>query len=629
MVRRWWNAWAVTTVLGISATLAAAERPPAQWSAEYDAVVRSAGTDDESARFHRFLDLHWRYLMESTPEAATYNGFKGVNDRWSDLSPATIERMKAELARPRAVLKTVPSAKLGEDDRLWLDLFDRGLRRDEAGVRFPAELMPLTQMNGVQQEIAQTLSIMPGGTAAEFGDMVSRLEKAPALIRQTVDLMRRGLERGITPPRITLRDVPQQVLNQMPEDPTRSPLFRRFAEMPATVPEADRERLKASALSAITNGVYPAYRELHRFLVEEYVPKAREAIACTVLPDGEAWYRHAVRRSTTTDLTPRQIHDIGQSEVGRIRAEMDGIMAKTGFRGTFPEFLRFLRTDKRFYYDSGAALLAGYRDISKRIDGELPRIFGKLPRLPYGVVPIPSYAEKSQTTAYYQPGAWSFGRPGNFFANTYALETRPKWEMEALTLHEAVPGHHLQIALSQELEGVPEFQKHSETTAFVEGWGLYSERLGVEIGLYQDPYSKFGQLTYEMWRAIRLVLDTGMHSLGWTREQAIDFFKANAGKTEHDIVVEVDRYIVWPGQALAYKIGELKIRELREKAEKALGGDFDLRAFHDAVLEKGALPLDVLERRIDAWIARGVEASRAKAGAGAGAGAGARPAGGA
>jgi uncharacterized protein (DUF885 family) len=372
--------------------------------------------------------------------------------------------------------------------------------------------------------------------------------------------------------------------------------------MPTTIPAEDRERLQGCALAAITNVVYPRFRKLHRFLTEEYLPKARESIDCTDLPDGEAWYAFRVRRMTTTSLSPREIHDLGRAEVARIRAEMEQIIAQTGFEGSFLEFLVFLRTDPQFYYENARELLAGYRDIAKRVDLELPRFFGRLPRLPYGVMPIPSYAEKSQTTAYYQPGASAFGRPGVFYANTYEIRTRPKYEMEALTLHEAVPGHHLQIALAQELEGVPDFQRHSETTAFVEGWALYSEKLGEEMGFYRDPYSKFGQLTYEMWRAIRLVVDTGMHALGWSREQAIEYFKANAGKSEHDITVEIDRYIVWPGQALAYKVGELKIRELRALAEKELGDRFDLREFHDTVLGRGALPLDLLETQVKAWI---------------------------
>ncbi len=310
-----------------------------------------------------------------------------------------------------------------------------------------------------------------------------------------------------------------------------------------------------------------------------------------------------MRQQTTTDLTPQQIHDIGLREVARIRAEMEALIPTTGFQGSFDEFVRFLRTDPRFFFDKPEDLVSAYRDIAKRADPELTRLFGRLPRLPYGVIAVPAYAEKSTTTAYYEGGAPAAGRPGYYFVNTYDLKARPKWEMEALTLHEAVPGHHLQTALAQEMEGVPEWRRHDDHTAFTEGWGLYAESLGGEMGFYQDPYSKFGQLTYEMWRAVRLVVDTGMHSLGWSRDRAIEYFKANAPKTEHDIVVEIDRYIVWPGQALAYKIGELKIKELRALAEKELGAKFDVRAFHDEVLGRGSVPLDVLDAKIRGWIA--------------------------
>jgi len=321
------------------------------------------------------------------------------------------------------------------------------------------------------------------------------------------------------------------------------------------------------------------------------------------LPNGKAWYAFRARTSTTTDMTPQQIHELGLAEVKRIRAEMDQVIKGTGFKGTFEEFCHFLRTDPKFYYSDADSLLRGYRDICKRADPELAHLFGKLPRLPYGVKEVPAFAEKSQTTAYYQPGSPSAGRPGWYFANTYALETRPKWEMEALSLHESVPGHHLQIAIAQELENAPEFRKHGGYTAFVEGWGLYSESLGTEMGFYKDPYMKFGQLTYEIWRAIRLVVDTGMHSMGWSRQQAIDYFIANSSKNEHDITVEIDRYIVWPGQALAYKIGELKLKELRAYAARELGEKFDVREFHDQVLGSGALPMDVLEKRIKDWVA--------------------------
>jgi uncharacterized protein (DUF885 family) len=348
--------------------------------------------------------------------------------------------------------------------------------------------------------------------------------------------------------------------------------------------------------------VVPAFTKLHEYLVKTYLPGARESIGLGALPDGQAWYAYNARMRTTTTLTPQQIHEIGLSEVKRIRAEMDKVISQTGFKGSFAEFTKFVRTDPQFYYTNADALLTGYRDIAKRIDPELPRLFGKLPRLTYGVKPIPDYAAKSQTSAYYQPGSPAAGRAGNFFANTYALDTRAKWEMECLTLHESVPGHHLQISLAQEMEDAPEFRKHGSYTAFIEGWGLYSESLGDEIGLYKDPYSKYGQLTFEMWRAIRLVVDTGIHSLGWTRQQAIDYFLANTSKSEHEVAVEVDRYIVWPGQALAYKIGQMKIRELRDYATKELGKKFDVRKFHDQVLGNGALPLDVLEARIKEWV---------------------------
>ena len=582
----------------------AAPVTPAEFDADFRALAASKGKTNEAVRLRQLFDLEWRYEMLESPEAATYNGFSGQNARWSDLSKATRDRQRAELDRPIKVLASIDRAALGTDDQLYHDLFQRQLAQAKEGLRFPDELLPVNQMGGVQQAVAQTLSIMPAGKPADFADMIARLEGSGKLVDQTLELLREGLARGITPPRITLRDVPQQVLNNLPADPQDSAVFRPFRELPTVIPATEQVALRGRALAAITNVFYPKFRELHRFLAEEYVPKSRESIAATALPDGEAWYAFRARRSTTTALTPREIHAIGQAEVKRIRAEMGKVIAQVGFKGSFAEFLQFLRTDRQFYFERGTELLAGYRDVSKRVDLQLPKLFGRLPRLPYGVLPIPSYAEKSQTTAYYQPGAASYGRPGVFYANTYALETRPKYEMEALTLHEAVPGHHLQIALAQELEGVPEFQKHAETTAFVEGWALYSERLGEEMGFFTDPYAKFGQLTYEMWRAIRLVLDTGMHSLGWSRAQAIEFFKANAAKTEHDIVVEVDRYIVWPGQALSYKLGELKIRDLRALAERELGERFDVRRFHDELLGKGALPLDVLEPRMKAWIGR-------------------------
>ena len=575
----------------------------ADFSKRYHDVLTLKGKVAEGVRLSQLFQVDWDYAMTEFPESATWNGFPGQNYRWTDYSLAAIERRKAELQRPWKVIESMDRTKLNDAERLNYDLFRRNLQLEIEGRRFKSELLPINQMGGVQQDVAQMTVLMPATSVREYEDILARLNATGVLVEQVIALLKLGVEQRVTPPKITLRDVAQQVKNQLVEEPLRSPMLRAFVDFPAAIPAVEQQRLRTAAIKAYTAQVAPAFRELHRYWVESYLPECREKIACSELPDGKEWYAFNVRQSTTTSLTPREIHELGLAEVKRIRAEMDQVFRQTGFQGSFAEFCEFLRTDKRFYYETGAQLLAGYRDIAKRADPELIKLFGKLPRQPYGVVPIPTYAEKSQTTAYYQQGSTLAGRPGNFFANTYNLAVRPKWEMEALTLHEAVPGHHLQLALADELENVPEFRKHQQYTAFVEGWGLYSESLGTEMGFYQDPYSKFGQLTYEMWRAIRLVVDTGMHSLGWSRQQAIDYFKANASKTEHDIIVEVDRYIVWPGQALAYKIGELKIKELRRYAAQELGREFKLRAFHDELLGNGAVPLEVLEARMKTWVA--------------------------
>ena len=566
-------------------------------------IEASQGRLPERDRLRALFDATWRYQMEEFPEMATFTGHPGHDHRWTDLSLLAVERRRRELEIPTRALATIDRSRLPPLDQLDHDVFKREAEEALEGRRFRAEFMPLSQMNGVQQDVAQMLAMMPAASAGHYENVLARLLAVPALVDQTIVLMKEGLAAGLTPPRVTLRDVPQQVRNQIVDDPRESAVLRSFAAFPESVSAAEGERLRERAAAAYAAHVRPAYRRLYDFLVDEYIPAARESIALRALPDGEAWYSWSVRQYTTTTLTPDEVHAIGLAEVERIRAGMDGAIAATGFAGTFHDFARFLRTDARFYFETPDALLAAYRDICKRADPELVRLFGRLPRLPYGVKPVPAYAEKSQTTAYYEPGSPAAGRPGYFFANTYDLPSRPIWEMEALALHEAVPGHHLQIALAQEMEDVPEFRRHGRFTAFVEGWGLYAESLGSEMGFYAEPYALFGRLSYEMWRAIRLVVDTGMHWRGWSRQQAIDYFKDNSGKAEHDIIVEVDRYIVWPGQALAYKIGEMKIKELRARAARALGTGFDLRAFHDVVLGAGALPLDVLEERVAAWTA--------------------------
>ena len=568
-------------------------------------IAASQGRVGERERLRALFDAVWRYQMEEYPELATFTGHPGHDHRWTDLSLLAVERRRRELELPARALSTIDRSRLSPADQLDHDVFQRELQEALEGRRFRGELMPLTQMNGVQQDVAQMLAMMPAAAPAHYENVLARLEGVPALVDQTIVLMKEGLAAGLTPPRVTLRDVPQQVRNQIVDDPWQSPLLRAFARLPEAIPPEQAGPLRERAVAAYAAHVAPAYRRLYDFLVDAYIPAARESIALRALPDGEAWYSWSVRQYTTTTLGPDEIHALGRAEVERIRSGMDSAIAATGFQGSFHDFARFLRTDPRFYYDKADDLVAAYRDICKRADPELVRLFGRLPRLPYGVKPVPAYAEKSQTTAYYEPGSPAAGRPGYFFANTYDLASRPRWEMEALALHEAVPGHHLQIALAQEMEDVPEFRRHGRFTAFVEGWGLYAESLGAEMGFYADPYALFGRLSYEMWRAIRLVVDTGMHWLGWSRQQAIDYFKDNSGKAEHDIIVEVDRYIVWPGQALAYKIGELKIQQLRARAARELGAGFDLRRFHDVVLGAGAVPLDVLEDRVARWTEAG------------------------
>jgi len=583
---------------------AIAQSAKAQTAADYQkrfAALASASGLSDSARFNQLLDLDWEYSNVMFPESATFNGYPGQNDRWTDLSLPSIRAQRAMIRTELNTVRAIDRTRLRPADQLSYDLFKRGLDEALEGQRFPTELMPVDQRNGPQY-LAATLEASPQATVSDYENILTRLRRLPAVVDQTMALLDSGLKRGITPPRITLRDVPAQVENLIPDDALSSALLGPFTHFPVGIPQREQSRLRSEAQKIYAELDRPAFQRLHRYLVTAYIPHTRQSIGMSALPDGAAWYAYNVKVQTTTTRTPQEIHALGLSEVKRIRGQMDSLIASTAFTGGFDAFVTMLRTDPKFFYKDSASLVRGYRDVVKRIDPELPKLFGRLPRLTYGVSTIPAYSAPSQTTAYYQPGSVASGRAGQFMVNTYKLDARPIWEMEVLSAHESVPGHHLQIALAEELEGIPNFRRYGGYTAFVEGWGLYSESLGPELGLYKDPYSKFGQLTYEMWRAIRLVIDTGIHSLGWTRQQAIDYFKANSAKTEQDIVQEVDRYIVMPAQALAYKSGELEIKALRRYAEQKLGPRFDIRSFHDQVLGQGALPLDVLDTRIRAWV---------------------------
>jgi uncharacterized protein (DUF885 family) len=565
-------------------------------------------------QLHELLDAEWEWQLSQEPTFSTRIGERRYNDRWADLSLDAIARRRLHSEEVLAKARSLDRTQLSSADQLNYDLFSLDARLAVEGNRFHAEYLPISPRQGVHQEVAELIHLTPLSTVKDYEDLIKRLTAFPKLVEQTMVLMRKGLETGITPPKVILRQVGQQMSNQIFSDPTRSPVYQQaFAHFPPSIDQASQARLQEEGKRAIQEAVIPAIRNLRSFVLKEYEPKARSSIALSALPEGPAWYAHRIKVMTTTDLSAEEIHQLGLSEVKRIRAEMEGAMRQVHFQRGLSAFFEFLRTDPRFFFKDRDQLLIAYRDIAKRIDPELPRLFRTLPRMPYGVIPVPSYSEKTQTTAYYQPGSLDAGRAGYFYANTYDLKSRPKWEMEALTLHEAMPGHHLQIALAQELSDVPKFRRFGGYTAFVEGWGLYSESLGAQMGFYKDPYSKFGQLTYEMWRAIRLVVDTGMHAKGWTREQAIAFFQQNTGKALHDIEVEIDRYIAWPAQALAYKLGELKIKELRSAASRQLGDQFDLREFHDQLLGAGPLPLSLLEGRVQQWVAEKAAKSKQSA----------------
>ncbi len=556
--------------------------------------------------FQALIDEAWEWQLVQNPVFASSLGDRRFNDQWTDNSIDAIEdrqkRQRAFLDRARAI----DASQLSAADQLNYDLFRRRLRNTVAGQQYKEYLMPMSQRGGVQS-LESTVERLRMQSVKDYEDWLARMAKIETVIEQTMARMEKGRKNGYMPPRILMERIPNQLAQQTVENPEDSPYFGIFESMPDAMPDEDTTRLQASAKEIIDESIVPAYRDFSRYFDKTYLPASRESIGVSELPNGKAYYEYKAQLFTTTQMTPDQIHRLGLNEVKRIRDEMQLIIDELEFDGDFADFLHFLRTDPQFYYEDPDELYEAYLATCKRIDPELVKLFGKLPRMPYGLRPIPDNVAPDTTTAYYNRPAADGSRAGYYYVNLYRPEVRPKYEIEVLSVHEAMPGHHLQIALAQELEDLPNFRRYSGFTAFIEGWGLYSEALGYDLGLYKDPYSKFGALTYEMWRAVRLVVDTGMHYKGWTRQQAIDFFKDNAAKTELDIINEIDRYLIMPGQALAYKIGQLKMLGLRQKAEQTLGDKFDIRAFHDELLGAGALPLEVLETRMNRWMTRQME----------------------
>lgn len=561
-------------------------------------AVQAAPSDD----LRKVLDDHWAWYLSNNPVQASDLGVRSFDTTLGDASLAGMDRQTKEAKGLVTRLDAIDPKGLSPAERVNRDILRLDLQTQIDGDRFGQRAVLFTNRGGWHLNLMRLADNVPLKSPADYQSYIARLKDYPRLNGQIIETTRAAIKGGHTQYCESMKGFDKSIEAHIVDDPAKSALAQAFKTRPTAIPEANWTAYTSEGLTTIRDKVIPALQQELDFYRTEYAPKCQKAPGVLNQKDGQAYYAYRARLFTTTDMTPEQIHALGQREVARIRAEMDSVVSKSGFKGDRKAYVQFLRTDPQFYAKSADELVAYTAALAKRIDGEMPKLFGRLPRLPYTVKPVPSDIAEGTTTAYYEPGSADTGRAGVYRINTSKLDQRPLYELVALTIHEAVPGHHHQIALQQELD-LPLFRRHAAFfTAFVEGWGLYSERLGIDMGFYETPAQDFGRLSYEMWRACRLVVDTGIHSMGWSRQQAIDFMAENTSLSLHNITAEVDRYITWPGQALAYKVGELKLRELRSRAETALGPKFDIRRFHDTVLENGAVPLSVLETHINAWI---------------------------
>ena len=555
----------------------------------------------ELQKFLDLLDAHWDWTMEQNPVFATRTGNHKYNDSLGKVSEEDFDLRIKKLKSFKETLNSIDTTQFDKENKLNYGIFETSISNSIERLEFRAYRLNLSNLGGPHTGLTFLPGFVPVKGLDDYNNYIARLHQIPEIMDGNIEIMKSGIAQGLVQPKIVLNGATEMITKLVFDKIEDSPFFEPFTKFSHTISDEDRTALKEEGIKAIKDSVQPALSKFADFVKNEYIPACREDIGASSLPNGEKFYEHCIRNFTSLSLTAKEIHEIGQSEVKRILSEMEDVKNQVGFEGSLNDFKEFLRTDEQFYPKSAEELMEKTAFVLKKIDGLLPEIFKTLPRLPYGIKRIPDNQAPTSTTAYYLRGSGDGTRSGTYFVNTYDLKSRPLFEIEALSLHEAVPGHHLQLVLQMELD-LPNFRKYTGVTAFVEGWGLYSERLGLEVGFYEDPYSNFGRLSYEMWRACRLVVDTGMHALGWSRQQAIDFMMENTSLTLLNVTNEVDRYISWPGQALAYKLGELKIRELRKKAEDALGNRFDLRVFHDEVLVNGALPLNILEDHINEWI---------------------------
>jgi len=570
-------------------------------------LLIGCSSQSTKSNFEDLIESEWAKIISDNPVYASSMGDLRFNRDWSNNS---VSRIIQDHQHDQSVLGQLNAMDLSDLDELNLinyELFKKQYENSVESFEYQTYLMPFSHRGGIQLE-HEAVNILPLRNAEHYDDWIARLSKIGALVDAEIQKAKIGIETDTVPPKFLMQKVFEQIKLQAYVSPETSPFYRAFESMDRSIDQVDVLEIQAKAKDVIRNHVIPAYLKLHQFFEDEYLPACRTSIGIKDINNGKKYYEFLARKFTTTTLSPQEIHDIGLSEVARIKSEMQEVIQEVEWQGTFKGFLDDLRSNPKFYYETSEELFEAYLATSKRIDPELVSLFKVLPSMPYGLKPIPIESAPDTTTAYYQRPAADGSRAGYYFVNLYRPEVRPKYEIEVLSVHEAVPGHHLQIALAMELD-LPNFRKYGGVTAFVEGWGLYSESLGYDLGLYQDPYSRFGQLTYDMWRAIRLVVDTGMHYFDWSRQDAINYFLDNSAKTKQDVMNEVDRYINWPGQALAYKIGQLKIQELKDRAKLELGENFDIKDFHHEVLKRGALPLDILEQYIDQWILKVKKAS--------------------
>ncbi len=553
-------------------------------------------------QLQKVIDDHWQYSLQEDPISAGRMGLAGYNNRLPGVTATDrARRLKSEQALLQR-LQAIEPQQLTDSERVNHQLLGWVLRNSIQSNKLFLDRIPANTFYSFWSSALDASSGLSMPKVADYQDYIARINDFGRYFDENIANMHTGIKDGFVLPKIVVQGIAPTVRAQVYSDPTQSSLYEPFKTLPAAFSQSEQQQLQQAAKQAIQQTALPAFARLADFLEGDYMKAATESLAAEQLPEGKAYYRHTINTYVTQDMDPAEIHKTGLAEVKRIRTEMDALIKETGFKGSFSDFTKFLRTDPQFYAKTPRELLKEASYIAKRIDYRLPEFFGKLPRLPYGVVPVPAEIAPNYTTASYNPAAIGGIRGGAYWLNTDSLDQRPLYELVALTLHESVPGHHLQNALSQELENVPQFRRNLYLSAYGEGWGLYAERLGVEMGLYENAYQQFGRLSYEMWRACRLVIDTGIHSQGWSRQQALDFLSNNTSLSQANVRAEVDRYISWPGQALSYKMGEIKIRQLRAKAEQKLGNKFDLRAFHDALLANGALPLEILEAEMDRFI---------------------------